>query len=65
MPCASIIRALLAADKTDRLALMIFPEIVGDGERLFQDGLPASKWALVRESAGQHGTIGLVYDRIR
>lgn len=62
---ASIIKALLEADKIDRLSIMVFPEIVGGGVRLFDDGVPASKWALASESAGEHGTLGLIYDHIR
>ncbi|MDT0331498.1 dihydrofolate reductase family protein [Nocardiopsis lambiniae] len=61
---ASVIRALLAADRVDRLALMIFPEFVGGGPRLFEDGLPTGKWSLVSHTAGEHGTVGLVYDRV-
>ena len=49
---ASIIKALLATDKIDRLYLMICPEISGGGERLFEDGLPASKWTLARQDVG-------------
>ncbi|MCO1657604.1 dihydrofolate reductase family protein [Pseudonocardia humida] len=62
---ASVIKALLAADEVDRLALMIFPIFLGDGPRLFDDGLPAGKWALVGQSAGEHGELALVYDRVR
>ncbi|RVX45203.1 RibD domain-containing protein [Nonomuraea polychroma] len=43
---ASIIKPLLSADLLDRLYLMIFPEIAGGGQRLFDDGLPASEWTL-------------------
>ncbi len=38
---ASVIKALLAADQVDRLALMVFPIFLGEGPRLFDDGLPA------------------------
>lgn len=62
---ASVIKALLAADRVDRLALMIFPEMVGGGARLFEDGLPAGKWKLASHAAGDDGTVSLVYDRIR
>ncbi|MEV6840506.1 dihydrofolate reductase family protein [Streptomyces sp. NPDC051133] len=62
---ASVIKALLAADKVDRLALTVFPVLLGGGPRLFDDGLPASKWSLVSQTAGEHGTLALVYDRIR
>ncbi|NJP88589.1 dihydrofolate reductase family protein [Nonomuraea sp. FMUSA5-5] len=62
---ASVIKALLAADKVDRLALTIFPVFLGGGPRLFDDGLPAAQWSLVRQAAGEHGTLSLVYDRVR
>ena len=62
---ASIIKALLSADLLDRLYLMIFPEIVGGGQRLFDDGLPATKWTLTSQETGELGEIALVYDRAR
>lgn len=62
---ASVIKALLAADKVDRLALTVFPVFLGGGPRLFDDGLPAGQWGLVSQSAGEHGTLALVYDRVR
>ncbi|MFG1949097.1 dihydrofolate reductase family protein [Nonomuraea sp. NPDC048826] len=61
----SIIKPLLAADLIDRLRLMIVPEIAGGGGRLFDDGLPASKWTLTRQEAGKLGEMALVYDRAR
>ncbi|MEV5176682.1 dihydrofolate reductase family protein [Streptomyces flaveolus] len=62
---ASVIQALLAADKVDRLALTVFPVFLGGGPRLFEDGLPAGQWRLVSQAAGEHGTLALVYDRVR
>ncbi|WP_030682908.1 dihydrofolate reductase family protein [Streptomyces sp. NRRL B-1347] len=62
---ASIIKALLAADQVDRLALTVFPLFLGGGPRLFDDGLPEGRWELVSQSAGDHGTLSLVYDRVR
>ncbi|ELP64962.1 dihydrofolate reductase family protein [Streptomyces turgidiscabies] len=62
---ASVIKALLAADKVDRLALTVFPVFLGGGPRLFDDGLPANRWTLVSQTAGEHGTSALVYDRVR
>ncbi|MFD7259098.1 dihydrofolate reductase family protein [Streptomyces sp. NPDC059874] len=61
----SVIKALLSADLLDRLYLMIFPEIVGGGQRLFDDGLPSSKWKLTRQETGDLGEIAMVYDRVR
>lgn len=62
---ASIIKALLSADLLDRLYLMICPEITGGGQRLFDDGLPASKWKLTHQETGELGEIAVVYDRAR
>jgi len=59
----SIIKALLKADLIDRLYIMINPEIAGAGQRLFDDGLPATKWSLVRHDAGDLGELALIYDR--
>jgi dihydrofolate reductase len=62
---ASVIKALLAADLLDRLYLMICPEIAGGGPRLFDDGLPASKWRLTHHNTGELGETAVVYDRVR
>lgn len=62
---ASVIKALLAADLLDRLHLMICPEIAGAGERLFEEPLPASRWALAHQETGELGEMAMVYDRAR
>ncbi len=62
---ASVIKALLAADEVDRLALVIAPVFLGGGPQLFDDGLPAGSWTLASQAAGEHGTLCLVYDRVR
>lgn len=62
---ASVIAALLAADLLDRLYLLVCPEIAGGGQRLFDDGLPASTWTLTHQQTGALGEIALVYDRAR
>jgi dihydrofolate reductase len=61
----SVIKALLSADLLDRLYLMVCPEIVGGGARLFDDGLPSSTWTLTHQQAGDLGEIAMVYDRAR
>ncbi|WP_433428458.1 dihydrofolate reductase family protein [Nonomuraea sp. CA-141351] len=62
---ASIIKPLLSADLLDRLYLMIFPEIAGGGQRLFDDGLPATKWTLTHQETGELGELAMIYDRVR
>ncbi|WP_131740870.1 dihydrofolate reductase family protein [Actinomadura roseirufa] len=61
----TVIKELLSADLIDRLHLLILPEILGGGERLFEDGLPATKWKVARQRTGELGEIALVYDRVR
>ncbi|MEV8609468.1 dihydrofolate reductase family protein [Amycolatopsis sp. NPDC051373] len=61
----TVIKALLQADLLDRLYLMITPEIAGGGERLFDDGLPATKWQLSLHETGDLGEMAMVYDRAR
>ncbi|MEU4812787.1 dihydrofolate reductase family protein [Nocardia fluminea] len=61
----TVIKDLLAADLIDRLYLLLCPEIAGDGQRLFEDGLPGSRWALTRREVGELGEMALTYDRAR
>lgn len=62
---ASIVKPLLAADLIDRLYLLVCPEIAGGGERLFEDGLPASQWKLTQQETGELGEMAMIYDRVR
>ncbi|WP_227982682.1 dihydrofolate reductase family protein [Nocardia spumae] len=62
---ASIIKDLLAADLLDRLYLIVCPEIAGAGQRLFDDGLPGTRWTLTHQETGELGEMALVYDRVR
>ncbi|WP_410876281.1 dihydrofolate reductase family protein [Nocardia sp. A7] len=61
----TVIKDLLAADLIDRLYLLICPEIAGNGQRLFDDGLPGSQWTLARHEVGELGEMALTYDRVR
>lgn len=61
---ASVIKALLSADAVDRLNLIVTPEVVGGRYRLFDEGLPGSKWRLVSHETEDQGVVGLTYDRI-
>ncbi|UKD51604.1 dihydrofolate reductase family protein [Amycolatopsis sp. FU40] len=61
----SVIKALLAEDLVDRLYLTICPQIAGGGPRLFDDGLPGTKWTVAHQETGALGEVALVYDRVR
>jgi dihydrofolate reductase len=59
---ASIVRALAADDLVDEYRLLVFPLVLGVGERLFPDGSQPAALALVAaETAGP--AVRLVYDR--
>lgn len=61
----SIIRQLLQADQVDRLSVMLCPVVVGGGERLFDDSIPAAEWALAGSWTTETGATNLLYDRTR
>lgn len=61
----SVIRQLLAADEVDRLSITLCPELVGGGERLFQDGPSGTSWQLVSSRPTESGALRLYYDRSR
>lgn len=61
----TVIKELLAGDLVDRLYLLVVPEIVGGGPRLFEDGLPGTKWRVSRQETGEAGEMSVVYDRVR
>lgn len=63
---ASVIRELLTADAVDRLSITLCPEVVGGGERLFDDDLgAASAWTLIDHTTSTSGATCLLYDRAR
>ena len=65
MSSRSLISTLLAADELDRLYIMLCPELVGGGARLFEDGLPVTSWSLTDLATSDSGAMSLVYDRKR
>lgn len=54
---------LLAAGLVDRLTLMIFPAMLGQGKRLFGDGTQPGLLELVESRAGPRGVVIVTYEQ--
>jgi dihydrofolate reductase len=60
----TLVRALLAGDLVDELRLMVFPTILGRGQRLFPDGIDRLKFTLAESrTVGSDGVQVQVYSR--
>jgi dihydrofolate reductase len=60
----TLVRGLLAADLVDELRLMVFPTILGRGQRLFPDGIDRLKLKLVdSRTVGPDGVQVQIYAR--
>jgi dihydrofolate reductase len=60
----TLVRTLLAADLVDELRLMVFPTVLGRGERLFPDGIDRLKFNLAESrTVGPDGVQVQVYAR--
>ena len=60
----TLVRALLEADLVDELRLMVFPTILGRGNRLFPDGIDRIKLRLAESrTGGPDGVQVQVYER--
>lgn len=60
-----VVRQALQADLVDELVLSWVPVVLGSGVRLFADGLPASRWRLVRSRSFPSGMVQASYSRER
>ena len=58
-----LIRALLEAELVDEIRLMVYPLVLGEGKRLFEDS-PETKFKLVGNRTFQRGTLLLTYSQI-
>jgi dihydrofolate reductase len=57
----SVVRQLLAAGLVDELQLFVHPIVVGEGARLFDDGMPTIPLTLITSQAFATGVLNLVY----
>ncbi len=54
--------ALIAAGLLDRLTVMTFPVVLGDGKRIFGDGTPARALRLVEHKVTRSGAVIATYE---
>lgn len=62
MGSASVVRTLMAGDLVDEYRLMVFPLVLGEGTRLFPDGIAPVNLALESAQATGPG-VRLIYTR--
>jgi dihydrofolate reductase len=58
---ATLVQTLLANDLVDRIRLLVYPVVLGEGIRLFQDGTTATL-KLVEARALSSGVTALIYE---
>lgn len=60
---ARLLQTLIAHDLVDEFRLWTFPVLVGSGQRLFEDGVPSRRLALVRSESVSNGVVMTIYRR--
>lgn len=60
---SQLVQALLAADVIDEINLMVFPILLGQGKRLFRDGVGATAWRMTETRQSPSGVICARYVR--
>ena len=61
---ATLAQALMQHDLVDRIRLLVYPVVVGKGQRLFTEGLTATL-KLVESQSFSSGVVALVYEPVR
>ncbi len=58
---ATLVQTLMQHDLVDRYRLLVYPVVVGEGKRLFKEGIPATL-KLLRSQSFSSGVVALVYE---
>jgi dihydrofolate reductase len=58
---AALVQTLMQHDLVDRYRLLVYPVVLGEGQRLFEGGIPATLKLLESRSFGS-GVVALVYE---
>jgi len=59
-----LVRTLLTHDLIDEFRLWIFPTVVGNGKRLFDDGVIPINLELIQSDVGPSGAVMHIYRRV-
>jgi dihydrofolate reductase len=60
-----LVQDLLAHDLVDKIRLMVFPVVLGTGDKLFDDFSDKSTWKLTESNpVGSDGVLTLVYEKV-
>lgn len=57
------VRWLIARGLVDRLIMLIHPLVLGSGRRLFEEGLPATRFGLTETRTSATGVVIATYER--
>ncbi len=60
---SNFVQSLLAADLIDEVRLLIYPLVLGQGKRFFEDGAPPMAFKLAQTKASPSGVIVTSYQR--
>lgn len=58
---ANLVQTLMKHDLVDQYRLLVYPVVLGEGERLFQGGIPVTL-KLVEARPTSSGVVGLIYE---
>jgi dihydrofolate reductase len=61
---AALVQTLLRDDLVDELRVMLFPVVLGNGKRLFREGIGSTDLRLVDSRALGSGVVALTYGRV-
>jgi dihydrofolate reductase len=61
---ATLAQTLMQHDLVDRYRLLVYPVVIGNGKRLFKEGIPATL-KLVESQAFSSGVVALIYEPAR
>jgi dihydrofolate reductase len=59
---SAVVRSFLVEGLVDKIIVSIIPILLGDGKKLFQEGIPSRKLSLVKSKSFPSGLVQLEYD---